>query len=131
MDTFEQDLRRRLGRRDPAPGFTARVMAAVPSERREKVVEMPRGRRRRWALVGAVAAALAAGVFVWRDDADRRAEAARRAAAARTEVSRAEAEAEAQLFETLFLTGTKINQARTTVWGAGAAPPEEATRGEK
>ena len=135
MDTFEQELRRRLARREPASDFTARVMAAIPAERPSgNVIEMPRRFRRRWALVGAVAAALAAGVFVWQDEVAER-EAARERAELARQATPSDVEAEAQILETLFLTGAKINQARTTVWGAApperANPPAGATRGDK
>jgi hypothetical protein len=99
-----------MERREPASGFTARVMEQVRREsvgerREQKVVALqPRRSQRywRWAAVGALAASVMIGVVVEQRRSDRR-----------------EAEAaEAQLYETLLLVGEKMNQARTEIRGS-------------
>ncbi len=111
MDPFEHELRARLARREPPSDFTERVMAKVRAEAPAAPVpvETPgRARRRRpaafrWATVGAMAASLAFGVLVVRQQRAER---------------RAAEQAEAQLMESLSVAGFKVSQARDRVWGA-------------
>lgn len=65
-DDFEAQLRAALSRQEPSPGFAERVIAQAQPRRAPS---------RLWAL--AVAAVLVAGIFVYRDVQQRRAEAAR------------------------------------------------------
>ena len=111
MDQFERELAARLARREPAPDFTARVMAEVLSagEAEDAPLEFPARKRTRrpavfrWATVGAMAASLAFGVLAVRQQRAER---------------RAAEQAEAQLMESLSVAGFKVSQARDKVWGA-------------
>jgi len=109
MDPYELELKRTLARREPASGFTSRVMEQVRREsteekREQKVITFHVRSQRvwRWAAVGALAASLTIGVVVEQRRSNRR---------------QAEA-AEAQLYETLLLVGQKMNQARTEIRGS-------------
>jgi hypothetical protein len=108
MDPYELELKRTLARREPASGFTSRVMEQVRREpadgklEQEIIAFQPRRPRIwRWAAVGALAASLTVGVVVEQRRSNRR----------QAEV------AEAQLYETLLLVGQKMNQARTEIRG--------------
>lgn len=111
MDLFELELERRLARRKPVRGFSDRMMEGIRSEAndspeaawgrgdRTSIVRFRPQRTRAWswALTGALAASLAVGMFVQNRRVERR----------------AAEEAEIQLLEALFVTGEKIQIART------------------
>ncbi len=92
MERVEFELKEALARREPAAGFTERLMREVRAE------PGPRHGPWRWVAAGAMAASLGLGVFVYNE---------RQAFAAR--------QAEADLVLTLQLAGLKINQARDAV----------------
>ena len=108
MDLFELELARRLARREPARGFSGRVMEEV----RREAAQQPAaawGRRTRtkawtWGVTGALAASLAIGAFVRNQRVEQR----------------AAEQAEAQLFEALNLAGEKIQFARVKANGGRA-----------
>jgi hypothetical protein len=94
MDRLEQELSRSLRRESPAADFTARVMSGVRAKRRR-----PAALLWRWALAGALAASLLAGVYVRHEAAERaRAESAKR-----------------QLILSLQIASSKVNHAREAV----------------
>ncbi len=109
MDLFELELERRLARRNPAPGFSERMMQAVRTQANpEPAAAWGRGAWSKawgWGLTGALAASLAVGVFFQNRRVERR----------------AAEQAEAELIDALFVTGEKIQIARTRA-GGGAAP---------
>ena len=98
------ELRTRLARKTPAADFTARVMAAVAREATDgkkapaAVRTFPRPG---WVVAGALAASLAAAVFVSRDSVFR--------------TPPPETEEETQLLLSLQLAGEKLNKARDAV----------------
>ncbi len=115
MDRYELELKDALQRREPASGFTSRVLAAVeresaagPAEPAAAFVRPRRGWQAhgwRWAAVGALAASLSFGFVIEKRRDDRRA---------------AEAQAEAasvQIYDALLLAGSKIHHAREAVRG--------------
>ncbi len=96
MERLEEELRRSLERRAPAGDFTARVMGRVRGDRRWQ-----RSPLFRWALAGAIAASLVAGIFL-----QQRQE--------RIQRERAEAARE-QLILSLQIASAKFNKARQAV----------------
>ena len=118
MEPFERELRLLLQRHDPSRDFTARVTEAAFAAKPAPVAAFPASRRRpsnwRWA-VGAMAASLAVGAIVVRQQAADRRSAER---------------AEAELIETLFVTSEKISQARDRVWGSNANADGSVRSGE-
>ena len=99
MERLEGELERMLARRDPPEGFTERVMGRVRGERRRFFPAW------RWAAAGALAASLAAGIYVERRQA-------------RLERERGEA-AKDELVLSLEIAGAKINKAREAVLNIG------------
>ncbi|HYM09783.1 MAG TPA: hypothetical protein VEU62_03580 [Bryobacterales bacterium] len=94
MDRLEQELSGSLRRKSPSPDFTAKVMARVRAERRPRTSLIWR-----WALAGALAASLLAGVYIRHEAAERaRAESAKR-----------------QLILSLQIASAKVNKAREAV----------------
>jgi hypothetical protein len=92
MERVEFELKEALARREPAVGFTERLMRQVRAEPR------PSHGLWRWVAVGAMAASLGLGIFAYNE---------RQVIAAQ--------QAEADLVLTLQLAGLKINQARDAV----------------
>lgn len=92
MERVEFELKEALARREPPADFTARLMRQVRAE------PAPRRGLWRWIAVGAMAASLSAGFFVY---SERQAIAARRA--------------EADLVLSLQIAGVKISEARDAV----------------
>ncbi|HUI42376.1 MAG TPA: anti-sigma factor [Terriglobia bacterium] len=117
MKPLEEELRNALRRREPPPGFTARVMARVEQQAEAQVrsAAQPVPRRAPWSWFGrrmsvsfgvvAVATAmlaLAVSVVLWQQ---------RRIAQERREGEAARA----QLMEALRVTTSKLNHVRTKV----------------
>jgi negative regulator of sigma E activity len=108
--SLAHELRSRLARKTPPADFTARVMERVE---RDAMSENPAPAavrafpKPRWVLAGALAASLAAVVFVAREGIFR--------------ASPSETEAETQLLLSLQLAGEKINKARDAL----LRPPRE------
>ena len=123
MARLEDELRISMARKEPGADFTAAVMRRVresgssPAE----VVEFPAERanlltrlipRRRWAIVGAVAAALAVGVFVGQRHNQ---QAERHLAELQAAEAREARQAGEELMLSLQLAGVKVNKARDAV----------------
>lgn len=100
MYPTRDELRQVLSRQEPSAGFTARVMQQVHAERRVR-----RFPYKRWSIVGAIAASLTVGVYVRQQQ--RRAQ--------QPPAMKAEQAVE-QLFGTLQVAGSKLNQARAAVF---------------
>ncbi len=102
--SIAQELRSRLARKTPPADFTARVMARIERDAMSDHPAPPAVRalpKPRWVLAGALAASLAAAVFVAREGV--------------FGTSSSEIEAETQLLLSLQLAGEKINKARDAV----------------
>ena len=108
--SIAQELRSRLARKTPPADFTACVMARIERDAMSDHPVPPAVRafpKPRWVLAGALAASLAAAVFVAREGVFR--------------TPLPEAEAETLLLLSLQLAGQKINEARDAV----LRPPQE------
>ena len=115
--SLAHELRTRLARKTPPADFTARVLARVGREapRAPSAAPVRVFPRPRWALAGALAASVAAAVYLSRETALR--------------TPSPEAEAETQLLLSLQLAGEKFNKARDAVLRPGLKnPPEENPR---
>ena len=94
-DRLEEELRRSLAAGPPSPGFTAGVMARVRKERR-----WTRAPLARWALAGAIAASMIAGVALQQRSA---------------RLERERAAARDQLLLSLEIASAKFNKVREVV----------------
>ena len=123
MARLEDELRISMSRKEPGAHFTAAVMRRVresgasPAEVVEFRVERanPLTRLipgRRWAIVGAVAAALAVGVFVGQRHNQ---QAKRHLAEMQAAEAREAQQAGQELMLSLQLAGVKVNKARDAV----------------
>ena len=123
MARLEDELRVLLARKEPGADFTSAVMRRVresgappatvtefPAERRGAVKRaIPGGR---WAMVGAIAAALAMGVFI----GERHSRLAKRQVAEMQAAEMRQAQqAGEELMLSLQLAGVKVNKARDAV----------------
>lgn len=123
MARLEDELKVALARKEPGADFTAAVMRRVRQSGTfpAALVEFPAGRsssltrlipRRRWAIVGAVAAALAVGVFVGQRHNQ---QAKRHLADLQAAETRQAQQAGQELMLSLQLAGVKVNKARDAV----------------
>lgn len=123
MARLEDELRVALARKEPGADFTAAVMRRVRESGASPaaVVEFPMERpsiltrlipRRRWAIVGAVAAALAVGVFVGKRHNQ---QVKRHLAELQAAETREAQQAGQELMLSLQLAGVKVNKARDAV----------------
>jgi len=120
MARLEDELRVSLARKDPGADFTAAVMRRVRESGAAPaaVIEFPAERpgvlrrmipRRRWAMLGAIAAALAAGVFVGQRHSQHT---ERQLAEMQAAEMREAQQAGQELMLSLQLAGVKMNKAR-------------------
>lgn len=123
MARLEDELKISLARTEPGADFTAAVMRRVRESGAAPaaVVEFPAERpsvltrmipRRRWAIVGAVAAALAVGVFVGQRHSE---QTKRHLAEMQAAETREAQQAGQELMLSLQLAGVKVNKARDAV----------------
>ena len=123
MARLEDELKILLTRKEPGADFTAAVMRRVresgaapaaaiefPAERASVLTRLIP--RRRWAIVGAVAAALAVGVFVGQRHNQ---QAKRHLAELQAAETREAQQAGQELMLSLQLAGVKVNKARDAV----------------
>jgi hypothetical protein len=95
MEPLEHELKNSLRRQSPSAGFTERVMARARLERRSGWSPLAR-----WAVAGALAASLLAGVFLRQRQ---------------LRMERVQAETAAQVLFSLQIASSKIDQARQAV----------------
>jgi hypothetical protein len=118
-EEFENELRRRLRPIDAPPGFTERVMRALPADVKPAVIVASPTRRRPWmqqfAMPAALAASLLVAVMLGRYSAEQR----------ELRAERAGLEASRELMQALRLTSDKLDIAYQAVQGPPPVDSEE------